>query len=341
MSSQYIIIYGYDPNITFDIIKKYTTKKIIIVDPFIKDIDYINKLQTKFNIKWIKKLFITDNKLQEINIYEQENLKYSFEKPLAYLKKHNIFTTSLENIIDEFEIDNIFNIYININVSNLKNLLNKWIEINHLIERITLPIMINQEILHNLFFENYDENISIKDNDALDFYYMHYTHKDLKRKTTNIILYNISNQKSEIINDRYNKFKKKYNILEKNVDNKNKNVSVFLHERLIENLTNIFENEKDINNIDIIIQFNSEYYDKYKFFKLIYPINDAILYVNDEYGIIYSTKNCMHMLYEILKSNYFKEFIEDEKSKRKKLFKIFYKRLFYEYIQKIFKINYI
>jgi hypothetical protein len=71
-----------------------------------------------------------------------------------------------------------------------------------------------------------------------------------------------------------------------------------------------------------------------------YPLKNNIIYINKMYDIIYATKNCMYMLYQIIKSKYFSDYLDDKKSINPKLFKIMSKRYFYEYIEKIFQLKY-
>jgi hypothetical protein len=70
--------------------------------------------------------------------------------------------------------------------------------------------------------------------------------------------------------------------------------------------------------------------------QIMYPIKDNTIYVNKLYDIMYATKNCMFMLYQILKSKYFTDYIKQKRSEKPKLFKIFAKRYFYDYLSKIF-----
>jgi hypothetical protein len=329
----HIIIYGYN-DLTLNIIKKYyNTHKnieIILIEPFTTYIDEINSLQKQYNFKLVKKILIPDNKLIETFVHENSEKEFYLTKINNYTKRHKVFATSLDNIIKEYDIDYIHNIYINLNIDNFKNLLDKWCNFNYLIERITLPLFINQKLINNLYFTFYEENISI--DESLDFYYMHYLHKNLKINNKNVLLYNI--QKKE--NDKFCKFIQKYKI-------KKYNLEIFenheyIYDKILYNLENIFNNYKEIEHTNIIIQFNSNYYIKNDYFQINYEIEDALLFVNKEFDIIYSSKNCMHMLYEIIKSKYFKEYIDEQKEKKTKLFKFFSKRLFYEYISKIFKI---
>ena len=333
----YTIIYGFNEN-AIDIIKK--TDNVILIEPFTKNIEKITNYRKQFNFELVKKLLISEFKLSKLNVYETIKSVYTLDKPSSvnsFIKTHEVFCCNLESIIKDYDIHEIKNIYINLNISNLKNLFDSWTKFNNLIEKVTLPIMINQELLNNLFFTFYEENISLQENSSLDFHYMHYIHKNLKLKKPKILLYDLNCETPT----QLNKLIKRENIvIYSNDSNDSNNSNLFLHEKLLNNLDKIFKRE-DINEIDIIIQFNSKYYNLNNFFNINYQIQDTILYINKEYEIVYSTKNCMHMLYEILKSKYFEEYINLEKEKRKKLFKIFYKRTFYEYIQKIFKIVYI
>jgi hypothetical protein len=70
-----------------------------------------------------------------------------------------------------------------------------------------------------------------------------------------------------------------------------------------------------------------------------YPLKDNVLYINKLYDIIYGTKNCIYMLYQIIKSKYFSDFLELKKLARPKLFTIFSKLYFFEYISKIFVVK--
>ena len=100
------------------------------------------------------------------------------------------------------------------------------------------------------------------------------------------------------------------------------------------------KNENDIvSNLDIIIQFVPKYLSSNNTLQIMYPLKDNVLYINKVFDIIYATKNCMYMLYQILKSKYFTDYISEKQSDKKNLFKIFSKKFFYEYISKIFIIK--
>lgn len=107
--------------------------------------------------------------------------------------------------------------------------------------------------------------------------------------------------------------------------------------KLEENLN--FIKSDDIN-LDIIIQFNHKYFEVNNTLQIMYPLKNDIIYINKVYDIIYATKSCMYMLYQIIKSKYFSDYLENKKKLNPKLFKMMSKRYFYEYIDKIFSLKY-
>lgn len=121
--------------------------------------------------------------------------------------------------------------------------------------------------------------------------------------------------------------------------------SKIYYENVINNLACIFDsgtlpsNEDNSLGLDIIIQFNPKYFDSKNTLQIMYPLDDNVFYINKVFDIIYGTKNCMFMLYQILKSKYFTDYIEEKIAEKKSLFKIFSKRYFYDYISKIFVIK--
>jgi len=174
-----------------------------------------------------------------------------------------------------------------------------------------------------------------------------------QRDTNNIIEFPDSIDK---LNQIYNQIK---------VKNKKENCE-FFHENIIENLDIIFnannsiiednniiednsiieddsiiENLTETNdNLDIIIHFNPKYFEIYNTLQIMYPLKNNIIYINKMYDVIYASKNCMYMLYQIIKSKYFSNYLDNKKSVNPKLFKIMSKRYFYEYIEKIFQLKF-
>ena len=108
------------------------------------------------------------------------------------------------------------------------------------------------------------------------------------------------------------------------------------HQNIIDNLEHIFTSSNiPVHDIDIIIQFAPKFLN-HNILQIMYPLKDNVLYVNKMFDVIYATKTCMYMLYQILKSKYFTDYIDEKNNIKPSLFKIFSKKYFYEYISKIF-----
>lgn len=294
------------------------------------------------------------------------------------INKESVYTISLIDLINKYKIQNIKNLVLNININNNSEILNGIVQFNHIISYIKVKNdfkcdffnnfykKINDKILNDIVYVHKNLNIKLP---KIGIYF-----NDLKLNSdinklilllhqyqmgliitesnieTNIIEYPDSIDK---LNDIYKKPK----------TNNKKNTQIF-YDKLISDLDIIFndkknnkesiiksdelifimENESDDidngNNFDIIIQFNPKYFELNNTLQIMYPLKNNIIYINKMYDIIYGTKNCMYMLYQIIKSKYFSDYLDNKKSRNPKLFKLMSKRYFYEYIDKIFDLKY-
>ena len=123
----------------------------------------------------------------------------------------------------------------------------------------------------------------------------------------------------------------------------NTKVSKIFFENIVNTLDTLFSKESSLNKsdsetnkFDIFIQFNQKYFTTNKTLQIMYPLKDNTIYINRVYDIMYASKNCMYMIYQILKSKYFTDYIDVKRQERPSLFKIFAKRYFYDYLSKIF-----
>ena len=271
------------------------------------------------------------------------------------VKKYSIYTTSLSNIIIQYEIQNVESIVINLNIDNYNDILENITPFNHIISRILIYKKNSETKLENSLFNNYAIN---QEQD-----YLQYVHKNLKMELPSIALYfvnntNVNNKEISLLvqqykmsifinetgddilcKNRFVKYPESLNVI-KDI-NKIPNSKIY-HENVVNNLKFIFENvtkHNDISELDIILQFNPKYFNNKKTLQIMYPLKDNTIYVNRDFDIIYATKNCMYMMYQILKSNYFNDYISKKQSEKASLFRIFSKKYFYEYIEKIFIIK--
>ena len=370
----YKLIYGYKKDCLKDI-ENVENSHVILIEPRSEYIDEIKKLKQKSDIKGdfilITKVLVKENSLSETILYfNKDTGVYSMKKDdliingvnLFNIKKYVVHTTSIENIIKQFNIQNIESLIININIENCNEILQSIESYNHILSKIHVNSLINYKckILDNFYCQIENENTI-------------YTHKNLNIKLPNILLYLSDNvveckqikemslflkqyKMNLVINLKEtgsNSTKKiilypeSINYIE-NIKPKPGKVSLAYYENIINNLECIFDKNKSIPcpltrsalrvelELDMIIQFNSKYFNSKNTLQIMYPLQDNILYVNKMFDIIYGTKNCMFMLYQILKSKYFTDYINTKIEEKKTLFKIFSKRYFYDYISKIF-----
>ena len=331
------------------------------------------------NFIFIKKCLGNNNKLKEsILYYDKSKDLYLFEntevKIREVLKREVVYQTTFTNIINIYNIQNIKSIIININVNNCYSIFENIIPFNHIISQIK----INRNIKYpkTSFFNNFIEtNDTLPTNDVdgrgtlasvTPEYYV-FSHKNLNISLPNIAIYfsdfdllqnNIgklklfihqyqmnlilnksSQSKTNNLNlipypDCINEFNDLSNF--KNLNIKTKKI---YHQNIINNLENLFTStDIPVKDIDIIIQFQTKFLNN-NILHIMYPLKDNVLYVNKIFDVIYATKNCMYMLYQILKSKYFTDYMDDKMNTKPRLFNFFSKTYFYEYISKIFIIK--
>lgn len=370
------IIYGYQENCLPD----SPDSPIILIEPRTDVIDMVRsmiKTNTCYRNTVIlvsKALNDSSNMSETILYYDKQSEKFWLDKTsrglsteicvngtnLFNVKKYNVYTTSVNNLIVQYSIQNIKSFTININVTNCDQILRSIIPFNHLISQLRFFKKVGFNTIDDLF-ANYTTSDRLVENKALD--HMEFVHKNLTVDLPNIGLYFINtleckSRRSEIalllnqykmnliVNDTLDKFDSgidsyivKYpesvTIINRDISYKVPNSKIY-YENVIQNLDFIFDREKGPVDLDIVIQFNPRYFASSRTLQIMYPLKDNTIYINKMFDIIYATKNCMYMLYQILKSRYFTEYIEDRKNEKPSLFKIFSKRYFYEYIGKIF-----
>jgi len=343
------IIYGYKPGCLDNILDSL----VILIEPRTDRIDQIQSLKRKDFIL-IKKVLVKTNVLAETILYHDKDRDSYFMKGdglvingmnLFNIKKYQVYTTSIENIIKENTIQNIHSFIINMNIENCNEIIQSVEAYNHILSRICINKQIANyqcRILDNFYCE--------KEIDKTLEQYIVFAHKNLHIELPKIVVYLCdTNKRLKEITLFLQQYKmdlviNKEKIVPypesiKYIDNiQMDKPSKIYHENIIHNLGCIFDTNNSYE-LDIIIQFNPKYFDSKNTLQIMYPLLDNVVYINKVFDIIYGTKNCMFMLYQILKSKYFTDYIEEKIVEKKTLFKIFSKRYFYDYISKIFVIK--
>ena len=384
------IIYGYNPGCLDDILDSQG-QLVILIEPRTDRIDQIQSLKIKDFIL-IKKVLVKTNVLSETFFHYDKDRDIYFMKDdglvvngtnLFNVKKYKVYTTSMENIIKEYAIQNIHSLTININIKNCNEIIQSVEAYNHILSRIYMNNQIGNyqcKILDDFYSKGNVGTLPSSDivgkgtlpsNGGT---YITFTHKNLHIELPKILVYFYESQNKRLkemtlLMQQYkmalviNKDETSNQQNDDNVPCRTKvsgmivpypesikcidtegngllKPSKIYYENVINNLACIFDSD-NINSLelDIIIQFNPKYFNSKNTLQIMYPLDDNVFYINKVFDVIYGTKNCMFMLYQILKSKYFTDYIEEKIAEKKSLFKIFSKRYFYDYISKIFVIK--
>ena len=287
----------------------------------------INNLINTYKIQNIQSLVIN------INIKNCNDILHNLES-----FNHIISNIKINNNVRNFSLESkiISNFYIQEDKINEHTNLLKECTLHHDLSTLQREV-IQEEVFTNLSHKNL--NIKLP-NIAIYFS----NTEDCKKNIESLSLFMQQYHMNLILENNTNgviiTYPESISLLN-NLDTNKKQYSKIFHENIVHNLEIIFnKNENDIvSNLDIIIQFVPKYLSSNNTLQIMYPLKDNVLYINKVFDIIYATKNCMYMLYQILKSKYFTDYISEKQSDKKNLFKIFSKKFFYEYISKIFIIK--
>ena len=281
--------------------------------------------------------------------FDSNNKSYHFgDNFIDFHSRERIYTTSLSNIIRDYDVQNILGLYFNINVSNINNILSSIKPFNHLVSKILFKSDVNRSVYetHNLL-HSFSRQTKISQTPFQDW--VEYTHKNLNIQLPKICMFFTKFS----LNDKSNtliQFIKRYKIdivhgteiipFSNNCNLKLPNIqidnSVLFTKYLLNNLDTIFKSDTKY---DIIIALNENILTIQPNFFILYPPSDDTLYINCRYYTFSSSKHAMYMLYQILHSNYFNNWINEQSKSKPTLVKFFIKKWFYEYIQKTFKFS--
>ncbi len=347
-----IIIYGYDSNFIYD-----SDEKIILIEPRLNLIDDIKKQHPNSqNFQLLVKCLI-DKKTNGESVMFSYNGRYYIDSTslngtqLKDYKRHNVYGLSLCDIIRTYGIQNIKELRINIDINNIIDVLDSIRFFNQIISTITLPSdPTTYKVPSGLTLRNFVGTKNEEDRKWI------FKHKNLSIEHPKIVMYNMASQipKGDIL-DKMTLLVKQHDIsvfcngkthtpsnfkdTHCTIVNK-KAFKVLFHEQLIGHLDDFFKYELETDEkSEVVVQFNSDFLGDKDTFQVLYPLKDNTLYVDRTFDIIYGTKACMYMLYQILKSKYFTDWMDSRKEEKQKLFPFFAKRYFYDYIYKSFTIH--
>jgi hypothetical protein len=326
------IVYGFRD---FDQLNTLLEAKqpIILIEPRKSVLDTIKTiLATYKTVTLIPKALHPGNVMTEIVLYKSDQKLFT-TKPDASLHTTNerVFTTSFCNIIKENNIQVLHDIIININVENINDIFNNLEKYHHIVSRLKVS-----ESQNDSFFRPKADFITTNFNiDGDTQGYTCFCHKNLHVPLPRICMY-LTQPVPPSVKPVFDLLVAQYGIDVYELEN-NKYLSpkTPVYEFMTPVLDVVFAKQPDTK-YDYIIQFNPDYLKTNDVFRILYPLKDDVMYINRQFDIIYTSKNCMHMLYQIIKSTYFEEYISGLQESKRALFKLFHKRHFYDYVQNIF-----
>lgn len=316
------------------------TENIILIEPRKCFIDQIRPMLALVpHVILVPKLLTDDNTQKEQTMYLCDTqgvqtylLNYPTLTDSTIIRKEKCYTTSVCNIIREHKIQVIDQLIINLITDNTKEVLTNACVYDHIISYVhvrTSPL-----VADNLL----DTNCFRKDS------YIHTTetYNCFVNRNLNVALPKIAMYLTEPVPQdcqfKFDLLVAQYNITVLNLPYLSKKQTPY--DFTANSLETIFTcYDATPLDFDLFMQFNPRYLNNNDVFKLYFPLKPDIIYLNRPYDIIYTTKNCAHMLYQILKSTYFSDHMSNLERNRKAIFKLFRKQYFYDYISKIFVIK--
>lgn len=341
-----IIVYGFLSN---EQLFSFEKDQIILIEPRKSIIDIIKK-DLPANVKLIPKLLSPHNNLQEKSLYKvieptglsSFHTDYPAQRHTSsMLTKEKCYSTSIQNIIRQFKIQIIQALIINIDIDNIDECISNAKCFNHIISYLSVfrdckSFSPSKSFVHTLF-KFIELNTQHPFRCLIGDSFSVFEHKNLHIPVPKICMY-ITDVIPPSQQDNFDLLIAQYNITLLSTPNKPIE-KICINEEDNNNITNALVENKAIQDFDIIIQFNPKYLAYKDFFQILYPIKDNVLYSIKEFDIIYGTKNCMYMLCQITESKYFTDYLDDLKKNKKVIYKLFFKKYFYDYLSKIFDIK--
>lgn len=317
MKIEKTIIYGFSDNSFITSLLKQ--KDTILIEPRKHILDTLQPIAGTL----IKKGIYKD--ITETTMHANSSRIYSFNCELKdETRRERVFTTSIYDILLQYPIKEIRSFIFNIEISNLYEILTDLSVFNHIVSRLVFlkNTHIKHPILNNFILSDQDET------------FVTYTDKNINVSLPKIFMYDFGKHLKHNT-DAKNMFTQQYNIREILIPKLIKNKQ--FHDSVLEILTFFFQTE--CTGCDIIVINNNDFFSsKRVMYPIYYPIQEDFIHLLKEFDIIYGGKSTMFLLYQMLLSDDFSEYL-DLQVKQRPILRYNSKRVFYEYIEKIFKVQ--
>jgi hypothetical protein len=311
------IVYGF---VNVDELTDSSDSSVILVEPRKHVLDTLTQQRLPSNVVLIAKLLTPVDALGEQTLYTVPNdhkvyVDYNGSNPF---KRQKVFTTSLHNIIQQYQIQNLKELVINISIDNIKDVIGSVSCFHHIISRIRFVDGCECNdvdfIVHYFVRDNHQQG------------YTTFVHKNLNIPHPKVLMFLTTKVPVHL--------QKTFDLLMAQYDIDVHTPTVELSKTTLhDTLRSIGETMIHSQKYEYVFQFNPKYLLQNKTFQLLHPVQEDTIFINREYDIIYTSAKTMCMLYQIITGEHFGEYIETKRQQRPiGIFKLIHKRYVYDYL---------
>jgi len=345
-----VIIYGFLQPSTRGLqqlveISEQTEAPIILVEPRKEILELFRTLQVPKSVKVVARILGTDiresilyhyhRKLNQSTNVSGESLCFTTQPSTLstnLIKRETVYSTTIDSLVKDNKIQTIDKLVFNIWVDNLSEIINSTIQHSLIINQIHINKLIPfvlPEFLNNSFEQIRPEREVVNETNYTVYSHKHARVLHLNPPKICIVLIGKLPIHAQ---DTFNNTISQYNI--KTVLYLPCEKGKLLHQQIISTLDIVFD-DKDAQNAEIFILVNAKYFNNHSFVKIMYPIQNNVLYVDKVSDTFYASKSSLRILHQIVKSSYFTSYFDDNP----KLLSYLARKYFYDYFAKIFTIK--
>lgn len=325
----HVIVYGFD-----NLEELVTDARVILIEPRKHILNLLSKntLQLPPGTTVIPRGLSDTNDLKEVTMYTVGNTYFLHSPPPTTNstpvkpQREKVFVTSLRNIIRSHSIQHIQELVINLHTDNVASVLDNAELYNNIIKKVRLPNNLRHDSkLLSAHFAKYLHA------------HGHVTYVHASTGTfahpPRVAMY-LTEPVPDSCKTEFHQLVAQYGIQVIDCGNLAKTP---VYEFLQAVATTV---QPYLADLDFLIQFNPKYFAKQDAFPMpLERLKEDVLLIQQDYDIIYGSKNSMYALFDVIQSAYFAEYLAEKEASKKALFKLFRKRYFYEYISSIFFVS--
>lgn len=295
-----------------------TTQPVVLIEPRKAIVD---SLQSKLpaGVKLVVR--VLDDNIKETILYTTESQHYALSQSHSFSHRQIVYSTTIKDIIDELGIQHIDNLFLNLNIDNIPQIIQSTLPYNHIISSISLHKDVHTSPTHPVL-ESY---FTVQEEEDPDGYHS-YVHKNINMQQPHMCLALLDKVPNHLI-DKFNTTSSQLNITSVVLSTKQK----LLHDNITHALDNIFANN-EADSAELILLLNPKYLNNHDYIHVLYPVEDNVIYIDKTTDTFYASKACFRMLHQIIRSKYYTSYFND----KPKILPFLARKYFYEYFSTVF-----